>query len=401
MKIITDKNKIEELLTRSIDTIYPTKEALREALLSGKQMRIYIGIDPTATYAHIGHSTNYIFLKKMHEMGHKVIALVGDFTAMLGDPSDKNETRERLSREQVEHNMRTFNNQIGKILPFNDQENPVEFRHNSEWLAGLSFEEVIDIASNFTVPQLLERDRFEKRLKENKTLYFHETFYPLMQGYDSVALDADIELGGTDQTFNMLAGRTLVKRYKNKEKFVVTTTLLINQKTGEKLMSKSQGTGVGLDLSANEMFSKCMSLADSGIKQVFVDCTYLPMENIDEIMKDIESRPFEVKKRMSLEVTAIYHGMKATKEAQKNFENTFSRGEAPTDIPKAKLSRLSDGILLADILLEQKLVASKNEFRRLIDEGAVSVDGVKIVNYHAPVCVGVYKIGKHRFLKII
>src|SRR6266403_2544048 len=233
------KEKIEEVLTRSIDTVYPSKEVVLKALSSGKPLRIYMGIDPTATYVHLGHSTNYIILKRFHELGHKIIVLIGDFTAMIGDPSDKSAARKKLTKEDVENNLKTFKEQIGKILDFSNKENPIEFRFNSEWLAKLTFEDSVALASHFTVQQMIERDTFEKRLKDQKPLYVHEFFYPLMQGYDSVALEADIEIGGTDQTFNMLAGRTLVKTYKQREKFVISTTLLENPVTGEKLMSKS------------------------------------------------------------------------------------------------------------------------------------------------------------------
>src|SRR3989344_4416362 len=397
IKTETDKDKIEEILTRSIDTIYPTKEALKEALMSGKQMRIYIGIDPTATYAHLGHATNYMILKKFHDLGHRIIVLIGDFTAMLGDPSDKNETRERLTREQVEKNMATFKDQIGKILPFEDMENPIEFKHNSEWLSKLGFDDIIKLASNFTAQQILERDRFEKRIKEGKPLYFHETFYPLMQGYDSVAMDVDIELCGTDQTFNALAGRTILKRYKNKEKFVITTTLLIDPKTGEKLMSKSLGTGVGINLGPKEMFAKVMALPDSGIGQVFVDCTYLSLKEIDGIMKSAEQNPFEAKKRLAKEIVEIYHGKSSAEKAQDDWTNTFSKRETPTDIQEVITTT---GKLLVDVLLENKLIESKSDFRRLIKEGAISLDGEKVLDDKAVIeKSGVYRIGKHRFLK--
>ncbi len=279
-KISTNKEKLQEVLTRSIDTIYPSRQALESLLNSGKQLRIYMGIDPTATYAHLGHATNYIILKRLHDLGHKIIVLIGDFTAMIGDPSDKNSARKRLTKEEVKENIKTFKKQIGQILDFNDKKNPIEFEFNSKWLAKLSFADAVELASHFTVQRMLERDNFEKRLKEQKPLYVHEFFYPLMQGYDSVALKADVEIGGTDQTFNMLAGRTLVKAYQNREKIVVTTTLLENPVTGEKLMSKSLGTGIGLDENATDMFGKTMALPDEAIIQCFIDCTYLSMEEI-------------------------------------------------------------------------------------------------------------------------
>ena len=385
---------------------------LESALLSGKQLSIYMGIDPTADYVHLGHSTNYLILERLHKLGHKIIVLVGDFTAMIGDPSDKNAERTRLTSEQVKKNLETFKEQIGKVLNFDDKENPIEFRFNSEWLSKLSFEKLIDLASNFTVQHMLERDLFEKRIKENKPLHVHEFFYPLMQGYDSVALDVDLEIGGTDQTFNMLAGRTLVKRYLNREKFVITTTLLTNPVTGEKLMSKSLGTGVGLNLSSQEMFGKVMTIADAGVIQVFVDCTRLPMEKIDAIRKRLESgeNPKNIKLELAYEVVKMYHGENAAKSAQESFENTFAKGGVPDDMLEIKLSGDAKDGALVEALMKSEVVSSKADWRRLVGEGAVKVmggdgessDGAKIDDANfKPANGAILKIGKRRFVKVV
>jgi len=409
MKTITDKALVAELLTRSVDSVYPSREVLEKALLSGKQLIIYVGIDPTADYVHLGHSTNYLLLERLHKLGHKIIVLVGDFTAMIGDPSDKTSERVRLTRDQVEQNLKTFKSQIGKILDFNDKENPIEFRFNSEWLSKLSFEQVIDLASNFTVQHMLERDLFEKRMKENKPLHVHEFFYPLMQGYDSVALNVDIEIGGTDQTFNMLAGRTLVKRYLNKEKFVITTTLLTNPVTGEKLMSKSLGTGVGLNLAPQDMFGKVMALADAGIIQIFVDCTRLSPDDIGVIRKRLESgeNPKKIKLELAHEIVKMYYGEAAAQSAEEAFEKTFAKGGVPDDVLQVKFSK---GDSLAELLIKAGVVESKADWRRLIDGGAVhAVAGIsddakdeKIIDPNfTPKEVVVLKIGKRRFVKVI
>ena len=365
------EDKINEVLTRSISVVYPNKESLKEVLLSGKILRIYMGIDPTATYAHIGHATNYIVLKRFHELGHKIIILIGDFTAMIGDPSDKNAARKRLSKEEVLENLKTFKEQIGKIIDFEDKKNPVEFRFNSEWLSKLTFEEGIELASHFTVQQMIERDIFQKRIKENKPLYVHEFFYPLMQGYDSVALNVDMEVGGTDQTFNMLAGRILVKAYQKREKFVITTTLLEHPVTGGKLMSKSLGTGVGLDEPPNQMFGKVMALPDEALIQLFVDCTYLPMKEIEEIEKSLEKgeNPKNIKMKLAKEIVKMYHGEKAAEEAENAFENIFSKGEFPEDA-QVIVAKKEDKLI--DCLVNNKIVESKSEFRRLVEAGAVS-----------------------------
>jgi tyrosyl-tRNA synthetase len=372
MKINTDPQKIEEILTRSVQTIYPTKEALGELLSSGRQLRIFMGIDPTADYVHLGHTTNYLILERLHQLGHKIIVLVGDFTAMIGDPSDKTSARTQLNREDVLKNLESFKDQIGKVLNFEDKENPIEFRFNSEWLANLNFEKLIDLASNFTVQQMLERDMFEKRLKENKPLYVQEFFYPLMQGYDSVELNVDLEIGGNDQTFNMLAGRTLAKRYLNKEKLVMATTLLTNPVTGEKLMSKSLGTGVSLKETADNMFGKTMTLADEGIIQVFIDCTRLPMAEIEEKKKRLETgeNPRDIKLELAHEIVRMYHGEDEAKTAQANWEKTFSQKEMPTDMLEIKPTSYD----IVTVLLDAKLVETKSEAKRAIEQKGVKIN---------------------------
>lgn len=401
MIIDTDPKKIEEILTRSIDKIYPDKDAFEQALKLGKQLRIYMGIDPTATYVHLGHSTNYIVLKRLHDLGHKIVVLIGDFTATIGDPSDKNAARQRLTKEDVQNNLKSFKEQIGKILDFNNKDNPIEIRFNSDWLSKLTFEDSIELASHFTVQQMIERDSFQKRIKENKPLYVHEFFYPLMQGYDSVALDADVEIGGTDQTFNMLAGRTLLKAYKNKEKIVVTTTLLENPVTGEKLMSKSLGTGIGLDETSTNMFGKTMALPDEAIIQCFIDCTYLSIEEISKIRESLVggANPRDVKMQLAKEIVKMYHGQEAANKAEEYFVTAFQKKEIPDDIEEIKVTT---GAKLVDILLEQGIVKSKSDFRRLTDEGAISwSQGEKISDPNFTLeNPGVLKVGKKRFVKI-
>jgi tyrosyl-tRNA synthetase len=321
MKVNTDPKKIEEVLTRSIDTIYPTKEAFEAMLKSGKQLRIYVGIDPTATYVHLGHATNYIILQRLHSLGHKIIVLIGDFTAMIGDPSDKTSARKQLTTAEVKTNLKTFKKQIGKILDFNDKKNPIEFKFNSAWLAKLTLKDSIELAAHFTVQRMLERDIFDKRIKENKPLYVHEFFYPFLQGYDSVALKADVEMGGTDQTFNMLAGRQLVKSYQNREKIVITTTLLENPVTGEKLMSKSLGTGIALDETPENMYGKTMALPDEAIIQCFIDCTLMPMDEVKKLEAELKAGANQrnVIMRLAKEIVSMYHSPGEAAKAEENF----------------------------------------------------------------------------------
>lgn len=402
-KISTNKEKLQEVLTRSIDTIYPSRSAFESLLSSGKQLRIYMGIDPTATYAHLGHATNYIILKRLHDLGHKIIVLIGDFTAMIGDPSDKNSARKRLTKEEVKENLKTFKKQIGQILDFNDKKNPIEFEFNSKWLAKLTFSDSVELASHFTVQRMLERDNFEKRLKEQKPLYVHEFFYPLMQGYDSVALKADVEIGGTDQTFNMLAGRTLVKAYQNREKIVVTTTLLENPVTGEKLMSKSLGTGIGLDENATDMFGKTMALPDEAIIQCFIDCTYLSIEEIKQLEKKLKSgtNPRDLKIRLGYEIVKIYHSEKEAKLAQENFEKVFAKKEMPDDILEIKLANKK--INPVDLLLTLKFVTSKNEAKRLIEGNGMKINQEKVSSWEKDLDLktgDIIQAGKRKFAKI-
>jgi len=404
MKIITDEKKIDEILTRSISKIYPSKEALKNVLLSGKQMRVYIGIDPTATYVHIGHSTNYILLKKFHELGHKIIVLIGDFTARIGDPSDKTSLRKKLSISEVKNNLETYKKQIGKIIDFNDKKNPVQFAFNSKWLAGMLFGEAMDLASNFTMQQMMERDMFQKRIKENKPIYMHEFFYPLMQGYDSVALNADIEIGGTDQTFNMLVGRILVKNLQGREKFVITTTLLENPITKQKLMSKSLGTGIGLNESPIDMYGKTMSQADENIPQLFTDCTYIGMDEINKINKKLKEgkiNPRDLKMKLAYEIVKIYHGEKKAKEAEENFAKTFQKKEIPEKIEEVVCNT---GELLSNVLINNKILKSKSEWRRLIEGNAIHdlIQNKNISDSNTKVTKDLtLKIGKKKFLKIV
>lgn len=367
-----DRVKITEALSRSIDSIYPSRNALEELLLSGKRISVYVGIDPTADYVHLGHSTNYLVLERFHLLGHKIIVLVGDFTAMIGDPSDKASARVQLSKEQIQENLRSFKEQIGKILNFDDNDNPIEFRFNSEWLSKLDFGKIAEIASNFTVQQMLERDMFEKRIKENKPLYFHEFFYPLLQGYDSVALDVDLEIGGTDQTFNMLAGRTLVKRYLDREKLVMSTTLLVNPVTGEKLMSKSLGTGIALNESAQNMFGKIMAMADEGVVQTFIDCTRLPLEDIEKKRNRLKEgeNPKQIKLELAHAIVEMYHGPLAAKKAKVYWESTFTKKETPTDMPEIRPAAYD----LLSVLIEAKAVTSKSEGRRVLEQNGVKVN---------------------------
>lgn len=402
MPINTDPSVIEEVLTRSIAGILPSKEDFKKTLASGRRLSFYVGIDPTADYVHLGHSTNYLLLERLHAMGHRIIVLVGDFTAMIGDPSDKTSMRVQLTADEVEENLRSFKHQIGKILNFEDKENPIEFKFNSEWLSKLTFADTVELASNFTVQQMVERDAFKKRLAAEKPLFVHEFFYPLMQGYDSVALEVDVEIGGTDQTFNMLAGRTLLKRFKNKEKFVITTTLLENPETGEKLMSKSLGTGVGLDESAKSMFIKTMQLADPGILQVFTDCTRLSLEEIDTYRRRLKAgeNPRDVKLALATEIVRMYHGEEAAQKAQQDWISEVSQKSVADDI---KILTVVNPVNLIDVITDAGIVDSRGKARRLVVQGAVRFNDTRVEPETEEIVVtsdSVLRVGKKHSFKL-
>lgn len=398
MAIDTDQKKIDTILDRGvIVNILPTKEDFRKLLLSGKQLRFYIGIDATATAIHLSHAKNFMLLEEFRKLGHKVFVLVGDFTARIGDPSDEKSARKQLSSSQVRENVAAMSRQIKPLLNFKTFWNPAKLVFNSTWLSKLGFEEIANIASNFTVQHFLERDMFQKRMTAGNPVHLHEFLYPLMQGYDSVALDVDAEIGGTDQTFNMLAGRTLQKRINNREKFVIAVHLLENPKTGE-LMSKSKGNGVFANSSAEEMFGQVMAQPDEMIQSIFTNLTRIPFSEIDRMMK--EKNPKDLKLRLGLEIVKLFHGEERAQHAQEVWTKTFSKKEIPDEMEEVSAQT---GELFSEILLRAHIIASKSDFRRLVSEHAVTdLDtNEKITDEKYAITKSVrLRIGKRRFVKI-
>ncbi len=395
MKVITDRKKIEEVFERGvISQVLPEKEELLKRFSSGERLRIYIGADPTSTSLHLGHAQNYMVLEDFRKLGHEVIVLFGDFTAQIGDPTDKTTARKQLTEEEVKKNVKGWTDQIRPLMDFEDKENPPRVLFNSEWLSKMTWKDELELASNLTVQQMLERDMFEKRMEEGSPIYLHESQYPLMQGYDSVAMDVDIELCGTDQIFNALVGRTLLKRYKNKEKFVVATKLMEDPKTGE-LMSKSKGTGIFCASPPNEMYGAVMGQTDEMTRLFLVSNTRLPLKEIEEIMK---LEPMEAKSRAALEIVKIFHGEESAKNAQEEFDSVFRKKGVPDDIKEIKLKKEDS---LPEKLIEEGLIASKSEWRKLIEQGAVREGEEKITDIDfMPEKTTVLKIGKRRFVKI-
>ena len=396
MKINTDSKKIDEILNRGtiVETL-PGNDEFRKKLLSGKQLRFYIGFDATAPTLHLSHAKNFMLLEKFRQLGHEVIVLFGDFTARIGDPSDQGAARKQLTKQDVDKNVKVWKKLIKPLMGFDDKKNPPKIKYNSEWLAKLTMEEVLDLASNFTVQQIVERDMFQKRLKEGKPIHLHEFLYPLMQGYDSVAMDVDVEVCGTDQIFNALAGRTLQKKLNNKEKFVVAVTLMENPKTGE-LMSKSNGTGVFLNVSSNDMFGQIMSQSDEMIELLFVNCTYLTLDEIKKL--NIADSPRDTKIRLGEEVVKIFFGEKMASEAKENFINTFAKKETPEEIKEYEIADKA----LFEAIASAGIVKSKSEARRNIEQGGVKVNEKVVEDIDYRVKSGdVIQKGKRFFIKAI
>ena len=394
--------KINHFLQRWVEDILPSKEEFFK-VIQGKKITIYHGVDPTSPHLHLGHSTNYLLMRVLQRMGHKVVLVIGDFTARIGDPSGRTKERIPLTEDEVKQNYETYRSQCAKILDFDSKDNPVEVRYNSEWLGKLKFEDIIKIASHFTVQQMTVRDMFQKRLKDGNPIGLHEFLYPLMQGYDSVALETDAEIGGNDQLFNMMAGRDLVKDYLNKEKFVITTKLIINPKTGNKLMSKSEGNYVALNDPAPDMYGKVMALPDAVVKDCLNLCTEVSDEEIVQIMKFNER---DAKARLAFEIVKMYHGENEAKNAEDEFVRTFSEKKIPSEIDEFKFK---GKISILDLLVRSGLASSKSEARRLLEQGGVQISKDsekwdKITDSKEELDITgetMIKVGKRRFLKIL
>lgn len=367
-------DKIEEILTRRVSKIYPSKKALEKVLRSGKKIKLYLGVDPTGGNLHLGHAVPLMKLQEFISLGHHVTFLVGNFTALCGDPSGHEEKRKSLTPAQIAKNMTTYKKQASKVLDFSK----TKMRYNADWLAKLTFEEIIKLASNFTVQQIIERDLFQRRLRAKKPIFLHEFLYPLLQGYDSVSMNVDLEVGGTDQTFNMLAGRTLQKIYNKKEKFVLTTKMIVG--LDGRQMSKSWGNTVNILDGASEMFGKIMSLRDELIFQYFELCTNIPIQLIKEKEATLKSgkSPMDLKRELATETVKIYHGEKAAKQADEEFERVTQKGALPGHIPTATGSfgtMKGNKMKAIDLLMEVAgilSIPSRSEAKRMIIQGGAA-----------------------------
>ena len=388
-----------EIIKRGAVDIIPEEELI-EKLKTNRPLIIKFGADPSAPDIHLGHIVVLRKLREFQRLGHKIVFVIGDFTGMIGDPTGKSETRKQLTKEEVKKNAKTYQEQIGKILDIDK----IEIRFNSEWLAPFNFEEVIRLSSKYTVARMLERDDFSNRYKEGRAISVHEFFYPLMQGYDSVALNADIELGGTDQTFNLLVGRDLQREYGQEPQAVVTMPLLEGL-DGVQKMSKSLGNYIGINEPAKEIFGKIMSISDELMIKYYKLLTDVPLKEIEEMPSDFQSgkkHPKNEKKRLAKLIIKEFYSKEEAEKADKEFEQVFKKNKLPEDIPEFRT--ISSERKIADILADSGMVGSKSEGKRFIKQGGVKINGEKINDIDLiikPENGMIIQIGKRKFIKLI
>ena len=403
--IDTTDMSIDKFFDNKIDKIYPSNDELKKILKTGKQLRFYMGADTTAPRLHIGHVIPFLKMAELQKMGHEIIFLMGDFTAMIGDPTDKSATRIKLTKDEVTKNAKAFLSQITNLIDFESKENPAKVLYNSTWNSKLKFEDVINLASNFTVQQMIERDMFQQRIQSNKPIYLHEFLYPLIQGYDSVAMEVDGEFGGSDQTFNMLAGRDLVRNFLNKEKFVITTKLLLSS-DGINKMSKSIGNCIFINDTPEEKYGKVMAIPDSLIMHYYEILTDFDSQKLLSIKKNIENNPMAEKKALSFKIVEMFDGKNDAVKAQQYFEKTVQKKEAPEDIVEIKRNTLNVNmpISVKELLFTLKLVSSKSDAKRLVGEGAIEIDGQLINDPNEQIDINKISLiqsGKRKWRKLI
>ena len=392
------EKQIDELLTRGVNEVID-KENLKKRLLNGEKLRIKLGIDPTSSNIHLGRAVSLLKLRDFQQLGHQIVLIIGDFTGVIGDTSDKESERPMLEQEAVNKNLETYLDQAGKLLDMSK----VETHKNSEWLGKLTYNEISEQADIFSLAKFIARDNIKKRLDKGTRISLRELLYPLMQGYDSVMLKADLELGGTDQRFNLLAGREMQKKYKQHPQDVMMVNLI--EGTDGRKMSSSWGNTINLMDDANSMFGKMMSMGDELIVKYFIHCTRVAMEEIVEIekqMKEDALNPRDAKLRLAGEITEIYHGEELARTAREYFINTFSKKEIPTDI----LELIIEGEMkLTEVLVKSGNASSMGEARRKIEQGGVSIEDEKYLDPQFLVTKEldgkVLKIGKMGFVRIV
>lgn len=391
-EISVDAEKIKEILTRGVEDVF-VKDSLEKKLLSGKSLRIKLGFDPTGDKIHLGRAVILRKLKAFQDLGHKVVFIIGDFTAMIGDPSDKLEKRPMLTHDQIKENLRDYKNQIGKIINLKE----AEFHFNSKWLSNLRFQEITELAESFSVQQMLSRRNFKERLAKGQDISLREFLYPLMQGYDSVEVEADVEIGGFDQLFNLKAGRIIQRHCGKPEQDVLTGKML--EGTDGRKMSTSWGNVINITDSANEMYGKIMSMKDELLPEYFLLCTDLPQSEINSALDGVH--PKEAKMRLAKEIISLYHSSEEAESAEKNFQTAFNDGGIPDDAPVVKVDV---GTKLVEAVVQHSgVISSATEFKRLVQSGAIkSVQtGETIIDHNMEIKENqALRLGKKKFLRI-
>ena len=402
MKFAPPKEQFE-LIKRGTVEIIPEEELLRkldESCRTGNPLNIKLGCDPSRPDLHIGHAVVLNKLRQFQDLGHNAILIVGDYTAMIGDPSGKKKTRPQLTFEETREFGKTYFEQAGKILDISR----TKILYNSEWLADISLKDLIGILSKFTVQRILERDDFTNRLKEQTEISLHEILYPIMQGYDSFAINADVELGGTDQKFNNLVGRDMQKRY-GKDPQVVITMPLLEGTDGSEKMSKSLDNAIGISDLPKDIFGKTMSIPDTLIYKYFVLATMVSGDELTKIkstLEDESNNPRDLKRRLGMELVKLYYDEETALRTIEEFDTIFIKKEIPDDIPEIEMGLSS--MKLVDLLTDTGLADTKSNARRLIEQGAVNVNGQKLTDINQVMEIQhgmIFKVGKRKFLKIL
>ncbi|WP_134704274.1 tyrosine--tRNA ligase [Ammoniphilus sp. YIM 78166] len=410
---LTEEQKKEvqrqlSLIQRGIAEIVPQDELvkkLEKSVSTGKPLKIKLGLDPTAPDLHVGHTVVLHKLRQFQELGHTIQLLIGDFTGRIGDPTGKSETRKQLTEEDVKRNAQTYVEQFGKVMDVSE----LKVFYNSSWLSTMNFEAVVRLAANVTVARMLERDDFSKRYQTNQPISIHEFFYPLMQGYDSVALESDIELGGTDQKFNLLMGRQLQKEY-GKEQQIAIMMPILEGLDGVQKMSKSLGNYIGIGEAPNEIYGKTMSVPDELMLKYYELVTDISNEDLQALRAGLEDgsvHPRDAKMNLAKRFVLMFHGTAAAEEAEEHFKRVFQQRALPTDIPEVKLSQesLENGqIWIAKLLVELGLTPSSGEARRMIQQGGVKINEEKMEDVQAQIQVEndmIVQVGKRKFAKVV
>lgn len=397
-KASIDIIKINEILSRGVEEIIE-KQSLEKRLKSGKKLRIKHGIDPTGPKIHIGRAIQFQKLKAFQDLGHQVVLIIGDFTAQIGDASDKQSMRKVLSEKEIKRNMKDYKKQIGKILDLKK----TEIRYNSEWLKKLSAKDLIRLSMQFTAQQLIQRRNFKERWDEGKPIGFHELNYPILQGYDSVMVKADVEIGGSDQLFNLIAGREIQKSFKQKPQDIITFKML-NGLDGRK-MSTSWGNIITIVDKSNDMYGKIMSMKDELIMEYFELCTSIPLNELEMLKKDLkenQANPKDLKSRLAKEIIKTYYSQKEALKAEESFEKVFKNNEMPDNIPEIDIKE--NNLPILDLLVKAQICFSKSEARRLINQKGIKINGIIKDNWQENIEIKkgmIVQAGKRKFAKII